>query len=82
MRQEPHRLVFLDETGTSAKMTRLRGRCPKGQRWREPTISRLENLPDLRALLRMARAMVGLYCAGFRQVPPCGRCWAGRPRRA
>jgi transposase len=32
MRQEPQRLVFLDETGTSTKMTRLRGRCPKGQR--------------------------------------------------
>ena len=49
----------------------------------QPTISRLENLPDARALLRMARAllrmarallrmaraMVGLYCASFRQVP-------------
>src|ERR671910_149788 len=32
MQQEPHRLVFLDETGASTKMTRLRGRCPKGQR--------------------------------------------------
>jgi transposase len=32
MQQEPHRLVFLDETGTSTKMTRPRGRCPKGQR--------------------------------------------------
>jgi transposase len=32
MQQEPHRLIFLDETGTSTKMTRLRGRCPKGQR--------------------------------------------------
>ena len=32
MRQEPHRLVFLDETGTSTKMTRLRGRCLEGQR--------------------------------------------------
>jgi transposase len=32
MREQPHRLVFLDETGTSTKMTRLRGRCPKGQR--------------------------------------------------
>jgi transposase len=32
MRQELHRLVFLDETGTSTKMTRLRGRCLKGQR--------------------------------------------------
>ena len=35
----------------------------------QPTISRLENLPDVRALLRMARAMVGLYCSSFRQVP-------------
>jgi hypothetical protein len=32
MRLEPHRLVFLDETGTTTKMTRLRGRCQKGQR--------------------------------------------------
>jgi hypothetical protein len=28
--REPHRLVFLDETGTSTKMTRLLGHCPKG----------------------------------------------------
>lgn len=35
----------------------------------QPTISRLENLPGPRALLQMARAMVGLYCASFRQVP-------------
>jgi Transposase DDE domain group 1 len=35
----------------------------------QPTISRLENLPDTRALLRMGRAMVALYCASFRQVP-------------
>jgi transposase len=32
MRREPHRLVFIDETGTTTKMTRLRGRCPKGRR--------------------------------------------------
>ncbi len=32
MQQEPHRLVFLDETGASTKMTRLRGRSLKGQR--------------------------------------------------
>ena len=35
----------------------------------QPTISRLENLPGTRSLLRMARAMVGLYCGSFRQVP-------------
>ena len=35
----------------------------------QSTISRLENLPDARALLRMARAMVDLYCSSFHQVP-------------
>ena len=34
MQLEPHRLVFIDETGTTTKMTRRRGRCPKGQRLR------------------------------------------------
>jgi transposase len=32
MRLEPDRLVFIDETGTTTKMTRLRGRCREGQR--------------------------------------------------
>ena len=32
MRQEPHRLVFIDETGTTTKMTRLRGRSKRGER--------------------------------------------------
>jgi hypothetical protein len=32
MRLEPHRLIFLDEIGATTKMTRLRGRCPKGRR--------------------------------------------------
>jgi len=35
----------------------------------QPTISRLENLPGSRALLRMSQAMVGLYCGSFRHVP-------------
>src|SRR5918993_1564698 len=35
----------------------------------QPTISRLENRPDVRSLLRIGRAMVDLYCASFRQVP-------------
>jgi transposase len=34
MRLEPHRLVFLDETGTTTKMTRPRGHCLKGKRLR------------------------------------------------
>ncbi len=32
MRLQPHRLVFLDETAVTTKMTRLRGRSRKGQR--------------------------------------------------
>jgi Transposase DDE domain group 1 len=35
----------------------------------QSTISRLENLPDARALLRMGRAMIDLYCSSFKQVP-------------
>jgi hypothetical protein len=35
----------------------------------QPTISRLENLPDTRALLRMGRAMVDLYCDSFSTAP-------------
>jgi transposase len=34
MREQPHRLVFLDETDVNTKMTRLRGRSRKGQRLR------------------------------------------------
>jgi DDE family transposase len=35
----------------------------------QSTVSRTENLPDARALLRIGRAMVDHYCASFRQVP-------------
>ena len=35
----------------------------------QSTISRFENLPDARALLRMGRALVDLYCASFQSVP-------------
>jgi hypothetical protein len=35
----------------------------------QSTISRLENLPDAPALLRMGRAMVDLYCESFQRVP-------------
>jgi transposase len=34
MRQQPHRLIFLDETYVNTKMTRLRGRSRKGERLR------------------------------------------------
>lgn len=35
----------------------------------QSTISRLENMPDMRVLLRMGRALIDLYCGSFRQVP-------------
>jgi hypothetical protein len=34
MRQEPHRLIFVDETGTTTKITRLRGRARRGERYK------------------------------------------------
>ena len=33
---DPQRLVFIDETGASTKMARLRGRAKRGQRCRSP----------------------------------------------
>jgi hypothetical protein len=35
----------------------------------QSTISRLENLPDRRALLRLGRALLDQYCGSFRTVP-------------
>jgi len=35
----------------------------------QPTISRLENMADVRALLRMGAALVNLFCASFKEVP-------------
>ena len=45
-------------------------RLPSGEELcSQSTISRLENLPDLRALLRLGRALVEQYCGSFRVVP-------------
>ena len=35
----------------------------------QSTLSRLENLPDMRTLLRLGRALVEPYCGSFRAVP-------------
>ena len=35
----------------------------------QSTISRLENRPEKRTLIRLARALADLYCTSFRQVP-------------
>src|ERR1700760_4730799 len=35
----------------------------------QPTVSRWENAPDLRAVIRMSYAMVDIYCASYRCPP-------------
>jgi Transposase DDE domain group 1 len=37
----------------------------------QSTISRLENRPDTRSLVRMARAFIDFYCASYTRVPKC-----------
>src|ERR1700756_2942869 len=45
-------------------------RLPAGEELcSQSTISRLENLPDLRGLLRLGRALIEQYCGSFRAVP-------------
>src|SRR5215469_16359720 len=45
-------------------------RLPAGEELcSQSTISRLENLPDRRALLRLGRALVAQYCGSFRSAP-------------
>ena len=36
----------------------------------QPTMSRCENAPSLREVIRMMRAMVGLYCVAMTSRPP------------
>jgi hypothetical protein len=57
LRGDPMFKMALDLTPSDREL------CPQS------TISRLENLPDARALLRMGRAMVDLYCESFQRVP-------------
>src|ERR1700751_4917184 len=45
-------------------------RLPSGEELcSQSTVSRLEKLPDRRALLRLGRALVEQYCSSFRAVP-------------
>ena len=45
----------------------------------QPTMSRWENAPDLRTLIRMSHAMVDLWCKSYRHPPPLyvAACSAG-----
>ena len=72
----PHNLVFVDETGASTKMTRLYGRCPRGERLVAPVPwGHLED-DDLRrraAAGRSHRALRVRRADQRRDVPRLGR---------
>ena len=65
---DPERLVFIDETGASTKMARLRGRAPRGERcrapvphghWKTTTFTGALRLSGLTAPMVLDRAMNG-----------------------
>lgn len=74
----PEKLVFIDETGASTKMARLRGRAPKGERcrasvphghWKTTTFTAALRLDGLTAPMILDGAMHGAaFLAYVRQV--------------
>lgn len=66
---DPARLVFIDETGLSTKMSRLRGRSPRGERcrsgvphghWKTTTFTGALRLSGMTALMVLDGAMNGV----------------------
>src|SRR5215831_9344948 len=85
---DPERLVFIDETGTSTNMARLRGRAPRGERlvgkipqghWKTTTFVRDRTHRTLRHRWSDEwQRIPGLCRAGARAKPQAGRhCRAG-----
>ena len=71
---DPERLVFVDETGASTKMARLRGRSPKGERcrgavphghWRTTTLTVGMRLSGMTAPMTLDGAMNGAAFPGL-----------------
>jgi hypothetical protein len=58
---DPARLVFIDETGASTNMARLRGRAPRGKRLRTPPPVQEESASRLGALIGCCHVS-GLCC--------------------
>ncbi len=63
LRRDPMFKLALDRLPSDDEL------CSQSVLGLDPGISRLENLPDVRALLRLGRALIEQYCASFRQVP-------------
>src|ERR1700719_4907232 len=63
LRSDPMFKLALDRLPSGEEL------CSQSVLGLDPGISRLENLPDTRALLRLGRALIEQYCASFGQVP-------------
>jgi hypothetical protein len=63
LRRDPMFKLALDRLPSDEEL------CSQSVLGLDPGISRLENLPDRRALLRLGRALIEQYCASFRRVP-------------
>ena len=72
---DPARLVFIDETGASTKMARLRGRAPRGARcraaiphghWKTTTLVAALRLEGMTAPMVIERRVLQLRVAGQR----------------
>ena len=63
LRRDPMFKLALDRLPAGEEL------CSQSVLGLDPGISRLENLPDRRALLRLGRALVEQYCGSFRAVP-------------
>src|SRR4051812_17490948 len=61
----------LDSLRTDPALKLACGRLPDSGRnlCSQPTVSRFENAPDLRALIRLMGVMVDLYCASYTKPP-------------
>ena len=47
----------------------------------QPTMSRCENAPNLREVIRLMRAMVAVYCASYDRPPANSHCYPGGSTR-
>src|ERR1700677_1202225 len=72
MGTEPHRLVFIDETGTNTKMTRARGRCDRGERLRSKAPF---------GHWKTQTFVAGLRCGALTAPWSSTRRWTGRSSR-
>jgi hypothetical protein len=83
---DPERLVFIDETGASTKMARLRGRAKRGMRcrspiphghWKTTTFTGALRLTGMTAPMVLDGPMTGEWFAAYAEqvLAPTLRSW-------